>query len=77
MHSQVVCLIALDQILWFLFGCMNDVALESDWGSHNFLDRSLDSACFRVPFHMIPYFEFVFHIFPSKLDLILSLLSLR
>ena len=73
MHGQVVCFVAFDQILWLLFGRMNGVALECYWRSHYFLDRPSDTACFRIPFHVIPYFEFVFHIFPSRLNLSLSL----
>jgi hypothetical protein len=53
--------IALDQILRFLLGGMDPVALESDGRDDLFLDRSPDTAGFRVPGHMIFDFELLLH----------------
>jgi hypothetical protein len=39
MHSQVVRLIALDQVLRFFLRSMNRVALERDFGDMLFPDR--------------------------------------
>jgi hypothetical protein len=60
-HSQVVRLIALDQILRFLLGSVHRIVLELDLGGMLFLDRPSNSACFRIPFNVISHFEVFCH----------------
>src|SRR5665213_1075160 len=60
-HGHVVGFVALDQILRLFLGGTDGVGFEFDGGGDSFLDRSSDAARFRVPLHMIPSSEFVFH----------------
>ena len=53
--------VAFDQILRLLLRGADRVTLERDGRGDFFLDRSLDVAGFRVPPHMIPNFEVLFH----------------
>ena len=61
MHRHVVGLVALDQILGFFLRSADGVRLKLDGGSDLFLDRSPNTARFRVPLNMIADFEFVAH----------------
>ena len=61
MHSQVVRLVALDQVLRLLLRGADGVGLKFGGGGDLLLDRSADVARFRVPLHVIPNFEFLFH----------------
>ena len=60
-HGHVVSLVALDQILRLLRRGADGVGLKFDGGRDLLLDRSADVARFRVPLHVIPNFEFLFH----------------
>src|ERR1039457_6590701 len=60
-HSQVVGLIALDQILRLLLRSVNRVTLERNFGGMLFLDRPSNPTCFRVPLNVVSHFEVVFH----------------
>ncbi len=57
MHRQVVCLIALDQVLRLFLRSVNRVTFEHDLGRMLFLDRPPDTSCFRVPFNLVSDFE--------------------
>ena len=60
MHGHVVGLVALDQILWFVLRGADYVGLKLHGRGNLFLDRSPDTACFRIPLDMISNFECVF-----------------
>src|SRR5438093_5548363 len=69
MDGQVVGLVALDDVLRFFFRSMPFVTLEDDLRGYFFLNRSSNTACFRVPFDMIPTFESGRHWFsPAKTE---------
>ena len=59
-HSQVVSLVAVDQILRLLHRGADGVGLELGGGLDLLFDCSTNVARFRVPLHMIPNFEACF-----------------
>jgi len=61
MHSDMVGLVALDQILRLLLRGANGVGFKLHGGSDLLLNCSADAPRFRVPTYMISNFEFGFH----------------
>jgi hypothetical protein len=59
----MVCLVALDEILWFVLRRMDRVSFERYFGCHFLLDRSSDPTRFRIPLDVIPSFEGLWHWF--------------
>jgi hypothetical protein len=52
-NCDVICFIALDEILGFFFGSVVDVAFEFHIGKHFRHDSAANSTCLRVPFDVI------------------------
>jgi hypothetical protein len=52
-HSDVICFIAVNFVLWFIFTRMNGVALELNLRCHDPNDPSADEASFRIPTHVV------------------------
>jgi len=61
-HGQMISLVAFNQILRLFFRGTDHVVFEPHRRRNLFLDRSADAACFRVPTHMISYFELTCHL---------------
>lgn len=66
MHGKVPRGIALYHILRLFLGGASHVGLKFGRGRDLLLNRSADSACFRIPTHVVADFEFVFpHVLPQ------------
>jgi hypothetical protein len=59
MQRNVVSLVALDRVLWVVFGRMMRVTFVVHVLCVNFDDPTPDVSGFRVPGHMITEFEFL------------------
>lgn len=62
MNCDMVAFIALDEILWFLFGGVVGIAFEFHIGNDFLCDSAANSPCFRVPFDVIATFERLSHL---------------
>lgn len=67
MNCDVICFIALDEILGLLFGGVVGVALEFHVGNQFLYDSAGDPACFRIPGDVIASFERLGHLFRPSL----------
>jgi hypothetical protein len=66
-NSNVIGLIAFNHVLWFIFGSVPDIALESNLGSEFPDDHATDLSGFRIPSNVITHFEYFCHGISSTL----------
>jgi len=56
-HCDVIRLVALDLILWFVVASVNRVSLKLDRGGDHSNDRTVDAAGLRIPTHVVALAE--------------------
>jgi len=57
MNRHVICLVTLDDVLWFILGSVSLVTFEHELRGYFLLDGSTNSPRFRIPLHMIAPLE--------------------
>lgn len=57
MNGDVVGLVALDEVLGFVFGGVVGIAFESHVGNNLLYNNTTNSPCFGVPFNVVTAFE--------------------